>query len=93
MLICCVSVKCLCFAPSLLPPPQKLHSRILDLSSGDLLSEVERNRSLVQARSADAQMHVSVCAALAPLIWNLLLASEVWCQGRAIKLISELKHC
>ncbi|KAM4777173.1 nck-associated protein 5 isoform 7-T12 [Cyanocitta cristata] len=33
---------------------QKLHSRILDLSSGDLLSEVERNRSLVQARSADA---------------------------------------
>ncbi|XP_010405429.3 nck-associated protein 5 isoform X2 [Corvus cornix cornix] len=36
---------------------QKLHSRILDLSSGDLLSEVERNRSLVQARSADAQMH------------------------------------
>ncbi|KAI1237356.1 hypothetical protein IHE44_0014621, partial [Lamprotornis superbus] len=35
---------------------QKLHSRILDLSSGDLLSEVERNRSLVQARSADAQM-------------------------------------
>ncbi|NXB15343.1 NCKP5 protein, partial [Rhagologus leucostigma] len=36
---------------------QKLHSRILDLSCGDLLSEVERNRSLVQARSADAQMH------------------------------------
>ncbi|NWT78215.1 NCKP5 protein, partial [Lanius ludovicianus] len=36
---------------------QKLHSRILDLSSGDLLSEVERNRSLVQARGADAQMH------------------------------------
>ncbi|XP_014105139.1 PREDICTED: nck-associated protein 5 [Pseudopodoces humilis] len=35
---------------------QKLHTRILDLSSGDLLSEVERNRSLVQARSADAQM-------------------------------------
>ncbi|TRZ22182.1 hypothetical protein HGM15179_004888, partial [Zosterops borbonicus] len=35
---------------------QKLHSRILDLSSGDLLSEVERNRSLVQARSADTQM-------------------------------------
>ncbi|NWW38401.1 NCKP5 protein, partial [Panurus biarmicus] len=35
---------------------QKLHSRILDLSSGDLLSEAERNRSLVQARSADAQM-------------------------------------
>ncbi|XP_058277361.1 nck-associated protein 5 [Hirundo rustica] len=34
---------------------QKLHSRILDLSSGDLLSEVERNRSLLQARSADAQ--------------------------------------
>ncbi|XP_051666192.1 nck-associated protein 5 isoform X1 [Manacus candei] len=36
---------------------QKLHSRILDLSSGDLLSEVERNRSLMQARSADAQIH------------------------------------
>ncbi|NWI88564.1 NCKP5 protein, partial [Pitta sordida] len=36
---------------------QKLHSRILDLSSGDLLSEVERNRSLIQARAADAQIH------------------------------------
>ncbi|XP_009950035.1 PREDICTED: nck-associated protein 5, partial [Leptosomus discolor] len=36
---------------------QKLHSRILDLSSGDLLSEVERNRSLMQSRSADAQIH------------------------------------
>ncbi|XP_028939503.1 nck-associated protein 5 [Antrostomus carolinensis] len=36
---------------------QKLHSRILDLSSGDLLSEVERNRSLVQPRTADAQIH------------------------------------
>ncbi|NXA36084.1 NCKP5 protein, partial [Eudromia elegans] len=36
---------------------QKLHSRILDLSSGDLLLEVERNRSLVQSRSADAQTH------------------------------------
>ncbi|XP_071418849.1 nck-associated protein 5 isoform X2 [Pithys albifrons albifrons] len=36
---------------------QKLHSRILDLSSGDLLSEVERNRSLMQARTADAQIH------------------------------------
>ncbi|XP_069717630.1 nck-associated protein 5 isoform X3 [Phaenicophaeus curvirostris] len=35
---------------------QKLHSRILDLSSGDLLSEVERNRSLMQSRTADAQM-------------------------------------
>ncbi|OWK60417.1 Nck-associated protein 5 [Lonchura striata] len=35
---------------------QKLHSRILDLSSGDLLSEAERKPSLVQARSADAQM-------------------------------------
>ncbi|NXT08564.1 NCKP5 protein, partial [Prunella fulvescens] len=35
---------------------QKLHSRILDLSSGDLLPEVERSRSLVPARSADAQM-------------------------------------
>ncbi|RMC18785.1 hypothetical protein DUI87_04681 [Hirundo rustica rustica] len=39
---------------------QKLHSRILDLSSGDLLSEVERNRSLLQARSADAQTLSSV---------------------------------
>ncbi|XP_052532162.1 nck-associated protein 5 isoform X2 [Tympanuchus pallidicinctus] len=36
---------------------QKLHSRILDLSSGDLLSEVERNRSSVQLRPADAQIH------------------------------------
>ncbi|XP_068805293.1 nck-associated protein 5 isoform X3 [Struthio camelus] len=36
---------------------QKLHSRILDLSSGDLLSEVERSRSLVQSRTADAQIH------------------------------------
>uniref|UniRef100_A0A8C9F186 NCK associated protein 5 n=1 Tax=Pavo cristatus TaxID=9049 RepID=A0A8C9F186_PAVCR len=36
---------------------QKLHSCILDLSSGDLLSEVERNRSSVQSRPADAQIH------------------------------------
>ncbi|NXC44845.1 NCKP5 protein, partial [Penelope pileata] len=36
---------------------QKLHSRILDLSSGDLLSEVERNRGLMQSRTADAQIH------------------------------------
>ncbi|XP_050755591.1 nck-associated protein 5 [Gymnogyps californianus] len=36
---------------------QKLHSRILDLSSGDLLSEAERNRSLMQSRTADAQIH------------------------------------
>ncbi|NWI16731.1 NCKP5 protein, partial [Crypturellus soui] len=36
---------------------QKLHSRILDLSSGDLLSEAERNRSLVPSRTADAQTH------------------------------------
>ncbi|KAM7096856.1 nck-associated protein 5 isoform 4-T11 [Ciconia maguari] len=36
---------------------QKLHSRILDLSSGDLLSEVERNRSLMQSRTTDAQIH------------------------------------
>uniref|UniRef100_A0A8D0G9P6 Nck-associated protein 5 C-terminal domain-containing protein n=1 Tax=Sphenodon punctatus TaxID=8508 RepID=A0A8D0G9P6_SPHPU len=34
----------------------KLHSRILDLSSGDLLSEIERNRSLIQSRAAD-QVH------------------------------------
>ncbi|OPJ79766.1 nck-associated protein 5 isoform C [Patagioenas fasciata monilis] len=36
---------------------QKLHSRILDLSSGELLSEVERNRSLMPSRTADAQIH------------------------------------
>ncbi|NXJ11332.1 NCKP5 protein, partial [Odontophorus gujanensis] len=36
---------------------QKLHSRILDLSSGDLLSEGERNRSPMQSRPADAQAH------------------------------------
>ncbi|NXU52342.1 NCKP5 protein, partial [Turnix velox] len=38
-------------------PLQKLHSRILDLSSGDLLSEVERNRSLMQSQTAEAQIH------------------------------------
>ncbi|XP_026708731.1 nck-associated protein 5 isoform X7 [Athene cunicularia] len=36
---------------------QKLHSRILDLSPGDLLSEVERSRSLMQSRTADVQIH------------------------------------
>ncbi|XP_048339905.1 nck-associated protein 5 isoform X2 [Sphaerodactylus townsendi] len=36
---------------------QKLHSRILDLSSGDFLSEVEMNRSLIPSRSADVQVH------------------------------------
>ncbi|KAL2774452.1 nck-associated protein 5 isoform 1 [Daubentonia madagascariensis] len=35
---------------------QKLHSRILDLSSGDLLSEVERSRSLTQSRT-DTELH------------------------------------
>ncbi|XP_064340774.1 nck-associated protein 5 isoform X2 [Camelus dromedarius] len=35
---------------------QKLHSRILDLSSGDLLSDVERSRSLTQSRT-DVEMH------------------------------------
>uniref|UniRef100_A0A7N9CW67 NCK associated protein 5 n=1 Tax=Macaca fascicularis TaxID=9541 RepID=A0A7N9CW67_MACFA len=35
---------------------QKLHSRLLDLSSGDLLSEVERSRSLTQSRT-DAELH------------------------------------
>lgn len=35
---------------------QKLHSRILDLSSGDLLSEVERSRSLTHSRT-DVEMH------------------------------------
>ncbi|XP_036276812.1 nck-associated protein 5 isoform X2 [Pipistrellus kuhlii] len=35
---------------------QKLHSRILHLSSGDLLAEVERSRSLTQTRS-DAETH------------------------------------
>ncbi|XP_058405729.1 nck-associated protein 5 [Diceros bicornis minor] len=35
---------------------QKLQSRILDLSSGDLLSEVERSRSLTQSQT-DAEMH------------------------------------
>uniref|UniRef100_A0A673TCW3 NCK associated protein 5 n=1 Tax=Suricata suricatta TaxID=37032 RepID=A0A673TCW3_SURSU len=35
---------------------QKLHSRILDLSSGDLLSDMERSRSLTQSR-ADVEMH------------------------------------
>ncbi|XP_008052020.1 nck-associated protein 5 [Carlito syrichta] len=35
---------------------QKLHSRILGLSSGDLLSEVERSRSLTQSRT-DVELH------------------------------------
>ncbi|XP_069880394.1 nck-associated protein 5 isoform X2 [Dipodomys merriami] len=35
---------------------QKLHSRILDLSSGDLLSEVERSQSLTQSET-DAELH------------------------------------
>uniref|UniRef100_A0A8I3WHL4 NCK associated protein 5 n=1 Tax=Callithrix jacchus TaxID=9483 RepID=A0A8I3WHL4_CALJA len=35
---------------------QKLHSRLLGLSSGDLLSEVERSRSLTQSRT-DAELH------------------------------------
>ncbi|XP_057173340.1 nck-associated protein 5 isoform X5 [Ursus arctos] len=37
---------------------QKLHSRILDLSSGDLLSDVERSRSLTQSRT-DVEIHKS----------------------------------
>ncbi|XP_004674945.1 PREDICTED: nck-associated protein 5 [Condylura cristata] len=35
---------------------QKLHSRILNLSSGDLLSEVERSQSLMQPHT-DVEMH------------------------------------
>ncbi|KAM8790772.1 nck-associated protein 5 [Rhynchonycteris naso] len=35
---------------------QKLHSHTLDLSCGDLLSEVERSRSLTQSQT-DAEMH------------------------------------
>ncbi|XP_012505967.1 PREDICTED: nck-associated protein 5 [Propithecus coquereli] len=35
---------------------QKLHSRILNLSSGDLLSEVERSRSVTQSRT-DVELH------------------------------------
>ncbi|XP_069433812.1 nck-associated protein 5 isoform X5 [Ovis canadensis] len=35
---------------------QKLHSRILDLSSGDLLSDVERSQSLTHSRT-DVEMH------------------------------------
>lgn len=61
----------LCSFPSNLPTTQKLHSRILDLSSGDLLSEVERNRSLMQSRTADAQIHVSFCAVLVFLVRHL----------------------
>ncbi|XP_057407404.1 nck-associated protein 5 isoform X5 [Balaenoptera acutorostrata] len=37
---------------------QKLHSRILDLSTGDLLSDVERSRSLTHSRT-DVEMHSS----------------------------------
>ncbi|KAM9084719.1 nck-associated protein 5 isoform 10-T13 [Megaptera novaeangliae] len=36
---------------------QKLHSRILDLSTGDLLSDVERSRSLTHSRT-DVEMHI-----------------------------------
>ncbi|XP_042100871.1 nck-associated protein 5 isoform X10 [Ovis aries] len=35
---------------------QKLHSRILDLSSGDLISDVERSQSLTHSRT-DVEMH------------------------------------
>ncbi|XP_073926699.1 nck-associated protein 5 isoform X3 [Castor canadensis] len=35
---------------------QKLHTRILDLSSGDLLSEVGRSQSLIQSRT-DVELH------------------------------------
>ncbi|XP_053522776.1 nck-associated protein 5 isoform X3 [Artibeus jamaicensis] len=35
---------------------QKLHSRILDLSSGDLLSNVERSQNLMQSQT-DVEMH------------------------------------
>uniref|UniRef100_A0A5F9CYS4 NCK associated protein 5 n=1 Tax=Oryctolagus cuniculus TaxID=9986 RepID=A0A5F9CYS4_RABIT len=35
---------------------QKLHSRILDLSSGDLLSDVARSRSVTQSRT-DVELH------------------------------------
>ncbi|XP_043550001.1 nck-associated protein 5 isoform X7 [Chiloscyllium plagiosum] len=36
---------------------QKLHSRIVDLSSGDLFSNAERNRSPIQSRITETQIH------------------------------------
>uniref|UniRef100_UPI00398EA32A nck-associated protein 5-like isoform X2 n=1 Tax=Pristiophorus japonicus TaxID=55135 RepID=UPI00398EA32A len=36
---------------------QKLHSRIVDLSSGDLFSNAERNRSPIQSRTTENQIH------------------------------------
>ncbi|XP_078084256.1 nck-associated protein 5 [Mustelus asterias] len=36
---------------------QKLHSRIVDLSSGDLFSNAEKNRSPIQSRTTEAQIH------------------------------------
>ncbi|XP_067891196.1 nck-associated protein 5-like isoform X4 [Heterodontus francisci] len=49
--------------PDILQPPsdlargKKLHSRIVDLSSGDLFSNTERNRSPIQSRATDTQIH------------------------------------
>ncbi|XP_062908557.1 nck-associated protein 5 isoform X4 [Mobula hypostoma] len=36
---------------------QKLHSRIVDLSSGDLFSTAERNRHPIKSKSTDTQIH------------------------------------
>ncbi|XP_051888974.1 nck-associated protein 5 isoform X2 [Pristis pectinata] len=36
---------------------QKLHSRIVDLSSGDLFSNAERNRHPIKSKSTDTQIH------------------------------------
>ncbi|XP_041118165.1 nck-associated protein 5-like isoform X2 [Polyodon spathula] len=38
---------------------QKLHSRIMDLSAGDLLSDSERNKSFLQLRTTETDSHES----------------------------------
>ncbi|XP_047400807.1 nck-associated protein 5 isoform X3 [Sciurus carolinensis] len=54
---------------------QKLHSRILDLSSGDLLSEVGRSRSLTQSRT-DVELHVSPPVAFRGLVQEYQLNAK-----------------
>ncbi|XP_059783609.1 nck-associated protein 5 isoform X4 [Balaenoptera ricei] len=54
---------------------QKLHSRILDLSTGDLLSDVERSRSLTHSRT-DVEMHVSFPVAFRTLVQECQLNTK-----------------
>ncbi|XP_060266098.1 nck-associated protein 5 isoform X2 [Ovis aries] len=54
---------------------QKLHSRILDLSSGDLISDVERSQSLTHSRT-DVEMHVSFPVAFRILVQGCQLNTK-----------------